>query len=117
MEGRRREPESTLTEVRGITIEPLDRGCIQTEQHTATKELGRLVMSEQRQDNWVSEGDALVVRSLGVFLSELSLAACGARLGSVVAGLFGQQRQCGLRGKVGIGQVIIPCISITHFLY
>ena len=46
-----------------------------------------------------------------------SLAACGARLGGVVAGLFGQRRQCRLRGKVSIGQVIIPCIGITHFLY
>jgi hypothetical protein len=46
-----------------------------------------------------------------------SLAAWEARLGGVVTGLFGQRRQCRLRGKISIGQVIIPCISIPHFLY
>ena len=56
-----------------------------------------------------------VVRSLGFFLSEAW--RLGARLGGGVAGLFGQRRQCRLRGKVNIGQVIIPCVGITHFLY
>ena len=44
------------------------------------------------------------------------LATYGARLGGGIAGLFGQRRQCRLRGKVNTGQVIIPCISIPHFL-
>ena len=55
-----------------------------------------------------------MVRSLHFFFSEAW--RLGARLGGGVAGLFGQRRQCRLRGKVNIGQVIISCVGITHFL-